>query len=146
MLVNEVETAFPPHSKLRTEFLTGAIKWTVRCGSRELGDPTLNGKLAECLWDLGTSLADKVRAVYPFCVAEQPMELWKRIKGSSMSDDERGSVLAYATVQFLAIESIRDAGLLFGSFKSSGLPVGNITSDLIVFVERLLQVCICSVP
>lgn len=136
--MNEVEASFPAQSKLRIEFLTGAIKWTAKCGSRELGDPMMNLRLATALWETSDPV-DRVKALYPFCVAEAPELLWTKL--SELPSTERDHLLAYAIVQLLALESIRDASTLSACYKKSMAETGGVVngSELLHFTDYLLQ-------
>jgi hypothetical protein len=47
-----IDDAYPKTSSARVEFLKGALKWTITCGRKELGDAELQTRLAECLWEM----------------------------------------------------------------------------------------------
>ena len=72
--INEVDQAFAPASPHRVEFLKGCVKWSIKYGIRELGDPLLHLTLGKCLWDLN----DK-SATYHFAAGEAPEQLSQKI-------------------------------------------------------------------
>ena len=130
--VRQVDQAFPPRSAARIDFLLAAIKWTMKCGSRELGEPVLHGELAVCLWEAG----DRAKAVYHFTAAEAPEQLWNHLK--SAPEEEQTPLFAFAVCQFLAIESIRDAGALLElQRKTRKSPAAGIVQ----FADYLVQTC-----
>ena len=130
--VQRVDAAFPPRSAARIEFLLAAIKWSMRCGSRELGDPALHGEVAACFWEAG----DRAKAVYHFTAAEAPEQLWSHLKGAP--EEEQTPLFVFAVCQFLAIESIRDAGALLElQRKTRKSPAAGIVQ----FADYLVQTC-----
>ena len=138
-LINDIDAAFPEKSALRIDFLMAAIKWTMKCGPRQLGDPMLHSRLAVCLWN--TSLpAERIKAVYHFSVAEMPEALCASIV-NDCSGEEREQLLAFAITQMLALESIRDAVTLLADYKNSMKGEKQAISELVKFSDYLLQVC-----
>ena len=130
--VRQVDAAFPPRSAARVDFLLAAIKWTMKCGSRELGEPVLHSELAVCFWEPG----DRAKAVYHFTAAEAPEQLWSFLKDAP--EEERSPLLVFAVCQFLAIESIRDAGALLELQRKSRT---SPATGIVQFADFLLQTC-----
>lgn len=133
-LINAVDSAFPAKSAHRIDFLTGAIKWSMKCGTREIGDPMLHSRLAAAVWEKGDN---KIKAIYHFTAAEMPDQVWTHV--SSCVDAERDQLLAYGLCQFLALESIRDASELLSRYKKAFK--GAKSSDLVQFADYLVQTC-----
>lgn len=129
--VGEVDAVLPPQSAARIEFLVAAIRWSARCGSRELGEPSLHGRLADCFWEAG----DRAKAVYHFVLAEAPEQLWSRLQ--SAPEEERDALFVFAVCQFLAVESIRDASVLTGLRRQTDKP----SAGIVQFADFLLQTC-----
>jgi hypothetical protein len=67
-LISDLEKSFPPASKYRIELLKGCVKWTIKHGNREYGDPAMHIILARCLWENNEHTA----AVYHFAAGEAP--------------------------------------------------------------------------
>ena len=67
-LVGDLEKAFPPASRHRIELLKGCVKWTVKHGNRDYGDPAMHTILARALWEN----AEHTQAVYHFAAGEAP--------------------------------------------------------------------------
>jgi hypothetical protein len=132
-LVNDIDSAFPEKSALRADFLLAALKWTAKCGSRELGDPMLHQRLGLLLTELG----DKTKAVYHLTMAEAPELVWTAIK--DLPPVERDALLAFAVCHFLSLESIRDASVLTASYRKA---VPGAASDLVQFADYLQQTCL----
>jgi hypothetical protein len=137
-LIFDVDNDFPPTSPHRVEFLKACIKSTIATGQRELGDPTIHLRLANCLWET----KDK-NAIYHFVLSEEPEVLAQKIDttyGTSDQIVERDRKLTMAILHFLALENLRDANELFRfvkkSQKSKGLAAD---SDLFTFCDYLLQ-------
>lgn len=66
-IINEIDDILSEKRTLRLEFLKGCVKWTIKCGARELGDPKLHVHLAMCLWDLE---GQQPTAIYHFAAGE----------------------------------------------------------------------------
>lgn len=139
-LVYEIDDAYPKASPSRVEFLKGAVKWTITCGRKELGDAQLQTRLAECLWEI----KDKT-ASYHFAAGEAPQVFCDKIFATypdSNQQDKRDQSLILGVTNFLAIENLRDANELVFSFKktckSKGFP---LNSKLMQFCDYLLQTC-----
>jgi len=139
-LIFEIDNEFPPSSTYRIEFLKSCVKSTIANGQRELGDPTMHLRLANCLWEAG----DK-HAVYHFVLSEEPEILAQRIDQTYGSSEQlvlRDRSLTLAVLHFLALENLRDATELFRAFKKSqkskSLPTD---SELVTFCDYLIQTC-----
>jgi hypothetical protein len=137
-LINAIDAALPVKSPLRIEFLAAAIKWTMRCGSRELGDPMLHSRMGACLWELG-STSERLKAVFNFVVSEQPEVLWGLIARDISTAEERDGLVVYAVCLYLAQESVRDAALFFDSYRGAVKEASK--TPLITFADQLLQTC-----
>jgi len=137
-LVVEVDNEFPGNSPYRIEFLKSCVKSTIVNGQRELGDPTMHLRLANCLWD-----ANDKHAIYHFVLSEEPEILAQRIDqsyGNTENLVQRDRSLTLAVLHFLALENLRDATELFRVFKKSqkskSLPTD---SELVTFCDYLIQ-------
>lgn len=139
-----IESKFPAKSSHRIEFLKSCVKWTVGAGQRELGDPALHRRLAECLWD--NSSADKTSA-YHFAAGEAPQQLLARIQAAypgtgTDAMTSRARTITVGVVHFLSLENLRDANELYSSYVKSqkALSLG-ADSALLVFCDQVLQTC-----
>jgi hypothetical protein len=139
-LVYEIDDAYPKTSSARVEFLKGALKWTITCGRKELGDAELQTRLAECLWEM-----KEKTAAYHFAAGEAPIVLCDKIMTTypdQNQQDKRDQSLILGVTNFLALENLRDANELWFAFKKAckgkGFP---LNSKLIQFCDYLLQTC-----
>lgn len=135
----DIDDKYPSVSPLRVEFLKSIVKSSVANGQRELGDPTLHLRLANCLWEIN----DK-NAIYHFVLSEEPEQLAQKIDssyGTAETVVQRDRAVTLAVLHFLALENLRDANELFRAFKKNvkakELP---FESDLVTFCDYLLQV------
>ena len=139
-IICDVDESFPSKSPQQIEFLKGCVKWTINCGSRELGDPQMHLRLANCMWAAG----DK-NAIYHFTAGEAPEELAKRLEesyGSAEQQEPRDRGLALGVLHFLALENLRDANELMACFKKAQTLKGaDPKSELLTFLDYLLQTC-----
>lgn len=143
----QIDSKFPANAiSHRIEFLKACIKWSIAVGDRELGDPKLHTRLAECLW--GSSSNEKKNVTYHFAAGESPKLLAQKIfeTYSVPSQKEiRSQQLTLGVVNFLALENLRDANDLFSQYKKSENALGNgdaINSlPLVTFCDYLLQTC-----
>lgn len=49
-LACDIDDQFKKDSIVRVEYLKAAVKLTITCGKKELGDCLIHTRLAECLW------------------------------------------------------------------------------------------------
>jgi hypothetical protein len=132
--VFEVDSKFPVKSTHRVEFLKSSIKWTVSCGTKELGDPLLHTRLAECLWNNN----DK-NAAYHFAAGEAPGAYLEKID-SLEGVEARDRALTVGVVNFLALENLRDAFQLYHSYIKLQASKGMATKgDLVTFCDYVLK-------
>lgn len=138
--INEVEQAFQPASPHRVEFLKGCVKWSIKYGSRELGDPLLHLQLGKCLWDNG----DK-SAVYHFAAGEAPEQFSQKLDdmyGSESHQVLRERNLTLGILHFLALENLRDANELLTFYRKAQKSRGQtVESELTTFCKYLLLTC-----
>lgn len=133
--VFEVDNKFPTKSTHRVEFLKSSIKWTITCGSKELGDPLLHTRLAECLWNNN----DTKNAAYHYAAGEAPAAYLEKID-SLEGVEARDRALTIGIVNFLALENLRDAFQLYNSYiKLQKSKNQATTSDLVTFCDYVLQ-------
>jgi hypothetical protein len=139
-LLNEVDSSFPEKSVQRVEFLKSCVKWTVKCGARELGDPMMHVRLANVMW----AISDK-NAVYHFAAGEAPGEFAARLEetyGNAENHLARDRALTLCVLHFLALENMRDANELLDSFKRTQKSKGqDPKSELVTFLTQLLETC-----
>eukprot|EP01039_Chlorochromonas_danica_P007950 gene7950-8770_t len=139
-----IESKFPAKSNHRIELLKSCVKWSVSSGNRELGDPALHRRLADCLWDINS--ADK-SAAYHFAAGEAPELLLAKIQatfpgGEAAARASREQALTLGLVHFLALENLRDANLLYSQYvKSQKAANSPVNSPLLTFCDYLLQTC-----
>lgn len=138
--IYDVDNSFPAKAPQQIEFLKSCVKWTINCGSRELGDPQMHVRLANCMWAVG----DK-NAIYHFTAGEAPEELATRLEesyGSPEQQEPRDRGLTLGVLHFLALENLRDANDLMDSFKRTQKAKGaDPKSELLTFLDYLLQTC-----
>lgn len=138
--IYEIDESFPAKSPQQIEFLKGCVKWTINCGSRELGDPQLHLRLANCMWASG----DK-NAIYHYAAGEAPEQLAAKLEesyGAPEQKDLRVRALTLGVLHFLALENLRDANDLMTSFKKTQTAKNSDSkSDLLTFLDYLLQTC-----
>jgi hypothetical protein len=141
-LVEDILASFPADKKnLKVDFLKACVKWTTKCGQRELGDPFLHVQLAECLWESH----DKT-ATYHYCVGEAPEQLSAKIfetYGEEKQFQQRERAVTLGICHFLAVENLRDANEFFTSFQKrmKSKSFHERKSNLITFCDYLLQTC-----
>lgn len=132
--VFDVDSKFPEKSTHRVEFLKSSIKWTISCGTKELGDPLLHTRLAECLWN-----NNEKSAAYHYAAGEAPAAYLAKID-SLEGVEARDRALTVGVVNFLALENLRDAFQLYKSYikleKSKNLAT---TGSLVTFCDYVLQ-------
>lgn len=130
----DIDSKFPPKSSHRVEFLKSAIKWSIGSGTKELGDPLLHTRLAECLWNNN----DK-NAAYHFAAGEDPAAYLLNVdKLDSLEAKDRA--LTVGVVNFLALENLRDAFVLYNSYIKLNSSKGLSTSgDLVTFCDYVLK-------
>ena len=138
--IYDVDNSFPAKAPQQIEFLKSCVKWTINCGSRELGDPQMHVRLANCMWAVG----DK-NAIYHFTAGEAPEELAARLEesyGAPEQQEPRDRGLTLGVLHFLALENLRDANDLMDSFKRTQKAKGaDPKSELLTFLDYLLQTC-----
>lgn len=139
-VVFELDSAFPSEDASRVEFLKACVKATINNGQRELGEPSMHLRLANCLWEMKSK-----NAIYHYVLSEDPETLAMKIDqryGTAKTIVERDQALTLSVLHFLALENLRDANELFKNFKKSqkskNLPMD---SHLVVFCDYLLQTC-----
>lgn len=136
----EIDDRFPRQSAKRVEFLRGAVKFTITCGTRSNGDPQFQTRLAECYWQNG----DK-HASFHFAAGEAPLLLNKNIFASfpeANQQEKRDQALTVGIVNFLSLENLRDANELhFAYLNESKTRKFDTSSELLKFVDFLLQTC-----
>lgn len=137
-MINEIDSCFATGSPSRMEFLRGCVKWTISCSTRELGDPMMQTKLGECLWET----KDKT-AIYHFTAGESPAALHMKIQEKYPTVEDtlaRDRAITTGIVNFLALENLRDANELMYTYtktcKEKGFPVD---SELLTFCSYILQ-------
>lgn len=142
ILLGTLEQAFPPRSPHRVEFLKGCVKWTVKHGHRDYGDPGIHVNLAKCLWDMN----DKT-SVYHFAVGEAPEQFCQKLEevyGNESQQVPRERFLTMGILHFLSLENLRDANELMNCYrraqKARGL-TAQLESDLVCFCKYLLLLC-----
>jgi hypothetical protein len=139
-LVYEIDDAYPKTSASRIEFLKGAVKWTIACGRKELGDAQLQTRLADCLWEV----KDKT-ASYHFAAGEAPLQFCDKIFATyteANQQDKRDQSLILGVTNFLALENLRDANEMVFAFKKTCKANGYaLNSKLMQFCDYLLQTC-----
>lgn len=130
----------------RIEFLKSCIKWSVAVGNRELGDPKLHTRLAECM--LSSNSSDKKTIAYHFAAGESPLLYCEKLFAQEQlpSLEVRSQQLTLAVVNFLALENLRDANELYAAYRKAEKSLGTRDSDLdnvelLQFVDYLLQTC-----
>jgi hypothetical protein len=138
--IYDVDESFPPKSPQQIEFLKGCVKWTINCGTRELGDPQMHVRLAKAMW----AMSDK-NAVYHFAAGEAPEDFATALEESYASPDQqipRDQNLTLGVLHFLALENLRDANDLMDSFKRTQKAKNcDPKSELLTFLDYLLQTC-----
>lgn len=138
--IYEVDESFPAKCPQQIEFLKGCVKWTISCGTRELGDPQLHLRLANCMWASG----DK-NAIYHYAAGEAPEQLAAKLEesyGAPEQKDLRDRALTLGVLHFLALENLRDANDLMASFKKTQTAKNSDSkSELLTFLDYLLQTC-----
>lgn len=140
-LISEVELSFsPPSSSHRVEFLKGCVKWSIKMGTRELGDPLLHLTLAKCLWENG----DK-SSIYHFAAGEAPEQFSQKMDdtyGSEAQQVPRERALTLGILHFLALENLRDANELMNFYRKAQKSRGQaVDSELTTFCKYLLLTC-----
>lgn len=139
-IIYDVDESFPAKSPQQIEFLKGCVRWTMNCGSRELGDPQLHVRLANCMWAAG----DK-NAIYHFTAGEAPEQLAARLEesyGTPEQQEPRDRGLTLGVLHFLALENLRDANDLMNSFrKTQKAKNSDPKSELLTFLDYLLLTC-----
>lgn len=139
-IIYDVDNSFPAKAPQQIEFLKSCVKWTTNCGTRELGDPQLHVRLANCMWAVG----DK-NAIYHFAAGEAPEDLAARLEesyGAPEQQEPRDRGLALGVLHFLALENLRDANDLMDSFKRTQKAKKlDPKSELLTFLDYLLQTC-----
>jgi hypothetical protein len=137
-IIQEIDNSFlNPKSPIRIDFLKQCVKWTLKIGQRELGDPGMHIHLGVCLWDI----QDKT-STYHFACGEAPDRLCQKIMDSyhSSSDNTaREQSLTLGICHFLALENLRDANELFRLYNISAK--SNKGGELYNFCDYLLQTC-----
>lgn len=136
----EIDDRFKTDSIARVEYLRSTVKLTVTCGTKELGDPMIHTRLAECLW----YKYDK-HCYYHFAAGEVPLLfcrlIFERFVESSQSDS-RDRALIIGITNFLALENLRDAYELFYQYQRNNKSKNyNNQTKLIQFCDYLLQTC-----
>lgn len=142
-VIFSIESKFPPKSSHRVEVLKSCLKWSVSSGNRELGDPALHHRLAECLW--GMNAADRT-AIYHFAAGEAPEQLLAKIRDSFPGPDTttaREQAVTMGVVNFLSLENLRDANILYAQYLKEEKAAGRATtSQLMTFCSYLLSTCL----
>jgi len=138
--INDVEQSFVPASLHRVEFLKGCVKWSIKHGTREMGDPLLHLTLGKCLWDNN----DK-SAIYHFAAGEAPEAFSQKLDdmyGSEAQMVPRERALTLGILHFLALENLRDANQLIQCYLKAQKSRGQtVDSELTTFCKYLLQTC-----
>jgi hypothetical protein len=143
-VILNIESKFPAKSTHRIEFLKSCVKWTVSAGQRDLGDPALHRRLAECLW--GNNPADKASA-YHFAAGEAPQQLLARIQAAypgtgTEAVTSRAQAVTVGVVHFLSLENLRDANELYSAYLKSQKALSVATdAPLLVFCDQVLLTC-----
>mmetsp|Transcript_32800 Transcript_32800/g.55304 ORF Transcript_32800/g.55304 Transcript_32800/m.55304 type:complete len:291 (-) Transcript_32800:121-993(-) len=137
-LVHDIDDQFPQGSSSRAEFLKGVVRWSMTTGKREYGDPVLQMRLGECLWNL----KDKT-AAHHFAAGEAPTQYCALIFSTykeAAEQDKRDQSLTLGITNFLAMENLRDAHELMFHFKNSlkSKKLPGADSKLLQFNEYLL--------
>jgi hypothetical protein len=139
-VINEVDNSFPENCAQRIEFLKGCVKWTVKCGARELGDPMIHVRLASVMW-----AANDKNAVYHFAAGEAPEQFVAKLEETHSTPEQqvaRDRSLTLCVLHFLALENLRDANELMDCFKRAQKAKGvEAQSELITFLGQLLETC-----
>ena len=140
-IIYDVDDSYPEKTPQQIEFLKACVRWTTNRGNREMGDPQIHVRLANCMWTAG----DK-HAISHYATGEAPEALATRLNESYSTPEQmelkiRG--LTLGVLHFLAFENLRDANELMDAFKKTlrdtnqPLP----TSELLEFLEYLLETC-----
>ncbi len=140
-LAMEIDESFlDKASPKRAEYLKGCVKYTVTCGTRELGDPAFQTKLAVCYWD-----KEDKNACHHFAAGEAPLLLNSKIQEKYPNANqqlERDQAVTLGIVNFLSLENLRDANELMFAFMNDQKAKGFKTnSELLKFDDYVLQTC-----
>lgn len=132
----QIDSSFDPESVKRVDFLKACLKWTMNSGSRELGDPEIQVRLADCTWK-----NDIKGAIHHYTAGEAPKPLLEKIYSSYLAGASGQSnidkAIASGIVNFLALENLRDANILYKTYTKTHKKL----SPLLHFCGYLLQTC-----
>jgi len=140
-LIKDLEVCYPTNTSHRVEFLKAAVKWTVKYGHREYGDPQLHCILAKSLWTNG----DRSSSIYHFAAGEAPELFCQKLEdyGTEAQQSAREQYLTLGVLHFLALENLRDANELMACYRrwQKNRNTTTAESDLTTFLKYLLLTC-----